>query len=221
MYILLRNLTEEKKISYRLDWNLFISFFTRKSVKCCSDLLLSFTVLWISISVSQLLELNVPVWHHNIILSSNICILTFPYPVWWCPPALECCSLPLLSSHVEYLAERVELLASSGCVCLSVLLCLSACWQTGCQVHIIWAGGGKPVTLTYVLWFQSPHIPTYTLTHPVPAAALRMGVFHSKTPIVIFSSTSHSFTWNCALLGKGNMFLLPQGLLLFESETEL
>lgn len=86
-------------------------------------------------------------------------------------------------------------LGSHGSICTSVLLCV--CCQTGCQS--IWTGGGKPVILTYLLWFQSPHIPTYTFTHPVPkaaaevvAAALRMGVFHSKTPVVIFSSTSHS-----------------------------
>ena len=33
---------------------------------------------------------------------------------------------------------------------LSVSPCLCECWLTGCQVHIIWAGGGKPVTLSYL-----------------------------------------------------------------------
>lgn len=104
----------------------------------------------------------------------------------------------------------------TGPVCLSELMCLCVYWQTGCQVHSIRAGGGKPVTVTCLLWFQTPHIPTYTRTHPVPAAALSMGCFWFKDPPkVTFSSTSHSFTWNCTFLEKrGVMLLLPHGFLI-------
>lgn len=132
------------------------------------------------------------------------------------------CSLPLLNSCwvLDRKCGAAGLFWSlTESVYLSVLLCLYAGRQ---DVRSIWAGGGKSVILTYLLWFQSPHIPTYTFTHPVPAAPLRIGVFHSKTPVVIFSSTSHSFTWNCTFLGKrGVMPLLFHELLSFESETEL
>lgn len=118
------------------------------------------------------------------------------------------------------LIEDVQLLSRSGfwltqgvCVCVS-LCCWCLCrvaWQD-VKVHTVRTGGGKPVSLAYLLWFQSPHIPTYTLTHPASAAVLRMGVLLSKTLIVIFSSTSHCFTWNCALLEVGGYTSLSLSL---------
>lgn len=88
---------------------------------------------------------------------------------------------------------------------VSPCFCVSAGWQ---DVRPIWGGGGKPVILTCLLWFQSPHIPTYTLTHSAAAAtevaeALRVRVFHSETPVVTFSSTSHSFHLKLCTSRKG------------------
>lgn len=115
-------------------------------------------------------------------------------------------SLPLLFSHVESFIEKVELLACSGVswVCLS--LCVAVSLLADRMSGPYEEGGGKPVILTYLLWFQSPHIPTYTLTHSAAAAAaaaLGMGVFHSKTPVVTFSSISHSFHLKVRTSRKG------------------
>lgn len=75
---------------------------------------------------------------------------------------------------------------------------------------------GLSLFLTYLLWFRSPHILTYTFTHPVPAAALRMGVFQSKTPVVIFSPHITLFYLKLRISKKeGVMPPLPHGLLLF------
>lgn len=165
-----------------------------------------------------------PVWDHNII-SSPQCILTFTYPVHIVSPYFE---ILLLTSAV--LTWRVlsrcrgaagPLASLSGvCLCLCVLPCLCECLADRMPGPYWKSRGGKPVTLTYLLWFQSPHIPTYSLTHPVPAAALRMAVLHSKTLSVTVSSTSHSFTWNCAFLWKmGVMCLLTHGVLITEEKT--
>lgn len=137
-------------------------------------------------------------------------VLTFIHPVIWRHLAFKRYFLPLLYSHAEASTESVELPACSGAwlgLFVSLCCCVSVTDRQDVRSILLEQGGGKPVTLAYLLWFESPHIPTHTLTHPVPAAALRMGVFHSKTLTVIFSSTSHSFTWNVCISRKGGLCL--------------
>lgn len=122
---------------------------------------------------------HTPLWYHKIMLSLSRNVWSLTSAVL---PDAKRCALGLLRGLTGLFVSR--------CCCASV---------ARQDVRSIWTGGGKPVILTYLLWLQSPHIPTYTFTHPVPeaaaevvAAVLRMGVFHSKTPVVTFSSTSQS-----------------------------
>lgn len=124
-------------------------------------------------------DIHTQLWYYNMMFSFNRNVRSLTSTVL---PDRKCFALGLLWGLTGLF--------------VSLYCCASVARQ---DVRSIWTGGGKPVILTYLLWFQSPHIPTYTLTHPVPeaaaevvAAVLRMGVFHSKTPVVIFSSTSHS-----------------------------
>lgn len=124
-------------------------------------------------------DIHTQLWYYNMMFSFNRNVRSLTSTVL---PDRKCFALGLLWGLTGLF--------------VSLYCCVSVARQ---DVRSIWTGGGKPVILTYLLWFQSPHIPTYTFTHPVPeaaaevvAAVLRMGVFHSKTPVVIFSSTSHS-----------------------------
>lgn len=124
----------------------------------------------------------------------------------WRPSSwsFDICPLPLLSCGVIWgaLTSAAPEEASRGaagpsqsvrgllCVCASLRLCR----HTGCQIHI--CRGGKPCH-SHLLWFRSPHILSCILSHPASAAAA-LSIFFSfflcsKTPKVIFSSTSHTF----------------------------
>lgn len=95
-----------------------------------------------------------------------------------------------------------------GFVSVSVLL--HHCLETGCQIHI--SKGGKPCH-SHLLWFRSPHILIYILTHPASAAAaaaaaaplpLSLWVFFAQRPPKSNFPPHHTrFTWNPAFLGKG------------------
>lgn len=156
------------------------------------------TVIVLQISSIQAPRSKYACLWHNILFSSYIKFQTFMYPVFWCYHVLKSFSLPLWYSLVESLMERVELLAFSGVwlgLFVSVLLRLSARWQTGCQVHTtLYISRGRWTCHSYLLWFQSPHIPTHTLTHPVPAVtALKdpnSHIFLHNTPFYMKLCTS-------------------------------
>lgn len=83
------------------------------------------------------------------------------------------------------LTQNASFLVSSGVPLVYLYLCTAVHLLPDRMSGPYEQGGGEPFILTYLLWFQSPHIPTYTFTHPVPkvvAAALRMGVFSPKDP---------------------------------------
>lgn len=139
------------------------------------------------------------------------------------------CSLPLFSSHtvvVDRKGGAAGRFLECDWVCLSLWCCCVSVHVDRQDVRsILWErGGGKPVTLTYLLWFQSPHIPTYTLTHPVPAAAaaLRMAVFHSKTPHShIFLHITLFYLKSCTSRKKRVCASLTSWVVVvFESEAE-
>lgn len=126
-----------------------------------------------------------PVWYQNIIfhfscfdlyISSHMMSPCFqiaaPYlcytqmqslwrRTWSCWPVLEC---------------------DWVCLSLCVAVCLCVCWQTGCQVHIVRAGGGKNLSLLPT-WcgFKAPTSPP-TLSLILSRQQLSGGVFFTQRP---------------------------------------
>lgn len=113
--------------------------------------------------------------------------------------------LPLLHLRKRPVEQPARLRASW--VCLRVCVSLRLCRQTGCQIHR--RRGGKPCH-SHLLWFRSPHILSYILSHPpsaAAAAALRMCFFvfcffAQRPPKSHFPPHHTLFTWNPAFLGN-------------------
>lgn len=111
--------------------------------------------------------------------------------------------LPLLHLRKPPVEQLARLRASWVC-CVSVCRCVCASRQ---DVRSIYAGEVNPVTLT-CCGFEAPtSSATFSVILPqllLPLLSECVFFFFlcSKTPKVIFSSTSHTFTWNPAFLGN-------------------
>lgn len=101
-----------------------------------------------------------------------------------------------------------------------VLPPLCECWQTGCRVHTVRAGGGKPVTLTYLLWFQSPPHPHLQAHSSCPSSSSPDG-FTFKDLLVRISSTSHLFYLKLCISREIGLCLSWLMMCVFENKTEL
>ena len=112
----------------------------------------------------------------QIILLTSVLLSCRVLPLWTrsCRPALES---PWFSLY------------------LSVSPCLCECWLTGCQVHIIWAGGGKPVTLSYLpaVVLKPPH-PQLHFYSSCASSSSKDGCFSVEDP------SSHIFPPHHTLL---------------------